>query len=73
MCSFLYVLTPNATTVEVLKLESPGNAKNVQKLDLAGPAKAAGVTISAYFPFLLALTLTDWLRLIAQMASTSKA
>ncbi len=51
-CSFLYVLTPNATTVDVLKLESAGNAQNVQKLDLAGPSKASGLTISEYHFYL---------------------
>ncbi|KAI0741672.1 hypothetical protein C8Q80DRAFT_1110493 [Daedaleopsis nitida] len=45
---FLYVLSPNATSVDVLSLESAGNAKNIDKLDLAGPTKAAGVTINAF-------------------------
>ncbi|KAI0652513.1 hypothetical protein C8Q79DRAFT_896588 [Trametes meyenii] len=43
---FMYVLAPGAKTVEVLSLDSPGNAKHVQTLDLAGPTKKAGVTIN---------------------------
>ncbi|KAI8990691.1 hypothetical protein BD414DRAFT_514418 [Trametes punicea] len=43
---FLYVLAPGTQTVEVLSLDGPGNAQHVQSLDLAGPAKAAGVTIN---------------------------
>ena len=46
--SFMYVLTPNATSVAVLSLDAPGQAKNVGSFDLAGPAKAAGLTISKY-------------------------
>ncbi|RDX51121.1 hypothetical protein K466DRAFT_499948 [Polyporus arcularius HHB13444] len=45
---FMYVLTPNATSVQVLSLESAGNAKNVDNLDISGPTKAAGVTINAF-------------------------
>lgn len=41
----MFVLAPGAQTVEVLSLDSPGNAQHVQTLDLAGPTKAAGVTI----------------------------
>ncbi|KAL1944976.1 hypothetical protein VTO73DRAFT_2596 [Trametes versicolor] len=43
---FMFVLAPGAKTVEVLSLDSPGNAQHVQTLDLAGPTKAAGVTIN---------------------------
>ncbi|OJT14477.1 hypothetical protein TRAPUB_8977 [Trametes pubescens] len=43
---FMFVLAPGAQTVEVLSLDSPGNAQHVQTLDLAGPTKAAGVTIN---------------------------
>ncbi|KAI0630852.1 hypothetical protein C8Q77DRAFT_230667 [Trametes polyzona] len=43
---FMYVLAPGAQTVEVLSLDSPGNAKHIQTLKLAGPTKAAGVTIN---------------------------
>jgi len=44
---FLYVLTPNATAINVLSVNAPGQAKNIQKVDIAGPAKAAGLKISA--------------------------
>lgn len=44
---FLYVLSANATAVDVLSLGAPGKAKHVQKLDIAGPAKAAGLTLNA--------------------------
>jgi hypothetical protein len=44
--SFLYVLAPNATSIDVLSLPAPGQAASVQKVDIAGPAKAAGITIS---------------------------
>ncbi|KAI9060507.1 hypothetical protein FKP32DRAFT_1613511 [Trametes sanguinea] len=40
----MYVLAPGTQTVEVLSLDAPGNAKHVQSLNIAGPAKAAGVT-----------------------------
>ncbi|KAH9857311.1 hypothetical protein C2E23DRAFT_873962 [Lenzites betulinus] len=43
---FMYVLAPGAQTVEVLSLDAPGDAKHIQTLQLAGPTKAAGVTIS---------------------------
>ncbi|CDO73442.1 hypothetical protein BN946_scf185013.g77 [Trametes cinnabarina] len=42
----MYVLAPGTQTVEVLALNSPGNAKHVQSLNIASPAKAAGVTIN---------------------------
>lgn len=44
---FLYVLSPNVTAINVLALNAPGNAQNIQKVDIAGPAKAAGLTVSA--------------------------
>ncbi|KAF5343202.1 hypothetical protein D9756_003435 [Leucocoprinus leucothites] len=43
---FLYVLAANATTIDVLSLDGPGQANNVQKLDISGPARAAGLQIS---------------------------
>ncbi|EJF55787.1 hypothetical protein BD309DRAFT_276048 [Dichomitus squalens] len=43
---FLYVLAPNATQVDVLSLQSAGNAKHISTLDISGPTKAAGVTIN---------------------------
>ncbi|KAJ7494743.1 hypothetical protein B0H11DRAFT_2003209 [Mycena galericulata] len=44
---FLYVLAANATNVKVLSLNAPGKATALQTLDIAGPAKAAGLTVSA--------------------------
>jgi hypothetical protein len=44
--SFMYVLSANATRVDVLSLNAPGQAQNIQKLDIAGPAKAANLTVS---------------------------
>ncbi len=44
--SFLYVLAPNTTSIEILSLESAGNAKHISTLDISGPTKAAGITIS---------------------------
>jgi len=43
---FMYVLSANATSINVLSLDSPGNAKNIQKIDIAGPARKAGLTIN---------------------------
>lgn len=45
---FMYVLSPNATRIDVLSLDAPGQAKNIQKLDIAGPAKAVGLPINAF-------------------------
>jgi len=44
---FMYVLAANATEVKVLALNAPGKATALQTLDIAGPAKSAGLTISA--------------------------
>ncbi|KAF7316830.1 hypothetical protein HMN09_00416200 [Mycena chlorophos] len=44
---FMFVLAPNATEVKVLSLVAPGNAQALQTVDIAGPAKAAGLTVSA--------------------------
>ena len=46
--SFLYVLAANTTSIEILSLESAGNAKHISTLDISGPTKAAGITISTY-------------------------
>jgi len=43
--SFMYVLQPGNTAVSVLSLNAPGQAQNIQSLDIAGPAKAAGLTV----------------------------
>ncbi|TDL19074.1 hypothetical protein BD410DRAFT_727624 [Rickenella mellea] len=45
---FMYVLGANATQIDVLSLNAPGQAKGVQTFDLAAPAKAAGVTIDPF-------------------------
>ena len=42
----MYVLQPNSTSVAVLSLNAPGQAKNIQKLDIAGPASKVGLSIS---------------------------
>lgn len=44
----MYVLGANATKVDVLSLNAPGRAQNIQSLDLAAPSKKAGLTISKY-------------------------
>jgi len=44
---FMYVLAANATQVKVLSLNAPGQAAALQTVDIAGPAKAAGLTINA--------------------------
>jgi hypothetical protein len=43
---FMYVLAANATAVDVLSLNAPGKAQSVQKLDVAGPAKGAGLPVN---------------------------
>ncbi|THH20763.1 hypothetical protein EW146_g671 [Bondarzewia mesenterica] len=43
---FMYVLQPNATAISVLSLNAPGQAKNIQTLDIAGPASKVGLSIS---------------------------
>lgn len=40
----------NDPAVNVLSLNSPGQAKNIQKVDIAGPVKKAGLKISAFLP-----------------------
>ncbi|KAJ6619765.1 hypothetical protein B0H10DRAFT_2163825 [Mycena sp. CBHHK59/15] len=44
---FMFVMASNATQVKVLALNAPGKATALQTLDIAGPAKAAGLTVSA--------------------------
>jgi len=41
---FLYVLAPNITSIQVLALNSPGNATNSGSFDVAGPLTQAGIT-----------------------------
>ncbi|KAJ6531801.1 hypothetical protein B0H19DRAFT_1214136 [Mycena capillaripes] len=43
---FMYVLAANATEIKVLSLPAPGKAAALQTVDIAGPAKAAGLTIN---------------------------
>ncbi|PPQ96052.1 hypothetical protein CVT26_004684 [Gymnopilus dilepis] len=42
--NFMYVLAPNATTVNVLQVNTPGKAAPVQNFNFASAAKAAKVT-----------------------------
>lgn len=42
---FLYVLSPGTTSINVLSLDGPGQAKQLQNLEFAKAAKAAGLTI----------------------------
>ncbi|KAJ4477184.1 hypothetical protein J3R30DRAFT_3657695 [Lentinula aciculospora] len=44
---FMYILAANVTAIDVLSLNAPGQAQNVQKVDIAGPAKAAGLIVGA--------------------------
>jgi len=44
---FLYVLSPNATQVNVLSLAAPGQATNIQTFDFSAPCEQAGVKIDA--------------------------
>jgi hypothetical protein len=43
---FMYVLAANATTINVVALNAPGNAQNIQSLDVSGPAKSVGLALS---------------------------
>lgn len=52
-------MSANATKVDVLSLNAPGQAQNIQSLDLAAPAKSAGLTISESLQSLLNLYLSD--------------
>lgn len=38
-------MSANATRVDVLSLDGPGQAKTIMNLDLAGPAAKAGLKI----------------------------
>jgi len=37
---FMYVLSANATTINVLSLNAPGQAQNIQNLDVGTPARS---------------------------------
>lgn len=51
-CSFLYVLAANKTSIDVLSLNSPGNAKSVGSFSFASAAKSMKVTISKFLVIL---------------------
>jgi len=44
--NFLYVLSPNATTVNVLNVNTAGNATTIQNFNFASAAKKAGVVLN---------------------------
>jgi len=44
---FLFVLAANATSIDVLLLDAPGKAQNIQTLAMAASAKAAGLELTA--------------------------
>ena len=44
--SFLYVLAPNKAEVQVLSIQKAAQGQNLSPLDINGPAKAGGITIS---------------------------
>jgi len=43
---FLYIMQPNTTSVSVLSLNAPGQAKNIQSFDIQAPATQFNVEIS---------------------------
>jgi len=43
---FLYIMQPNTTSVSVLALNAPGQAKNIQSFDIQAPATQFNVAIS---------------------------
>jgi hypothetical protein len=45
----MYIMAANATAIDALSLVAPGNAQPLQRVDIAGPAKAAGLPVSEYF------------------------
>jgi hypothetical protein len=42
----MYILAANETAINVLSLNAPGQAENIQSLDVSGPAQAAGLPLS---------------------------
>ncbi|KAH9893333.1 hypothetical protein C8Q73DRAFT_647425 [Cubamyces lactineus] len=44
---YLYVLGANATSVEVFALSAPGQAKQISKVDISGPARYAQIPVHA--------------------------
>jgi hypothetical protein len=50
----MYVLAAGTTSIDVLALNAPGQAKNIQNLDFSGPASAVGLIISMYPCFVFA-------------------
>jgi hypothetical protein len=43
---FLYVMSANATKIDVLSLNAPGQAQHIQSVDIAAPAKRVGLAIN---------------------------
>ncbi|KAI0058207.1 hypothetical protein BV25DRAFT_1830389 [Artomyces pyxidatus] len=43
---FLYILMPNVTSVQVMAVNGPGQAQNIQTVDISGPAAQVGLTVS---------------------------
>ena len=48
LLSFLYVLMPNVTAVQVMSLDAPGQATILQTMDISSPAAAINLPISEY-------------------------
>ena len=47
----MYVLAAGATSMNVLSLHAPGQAQDIQSLDVSGPALAAGLALSKFASF----------------------
>jgi hypothetical protein len=43
---FMFIMAANASMIDVLSLNAPGKATNVQQVDIAGPAAKAGLKTS---------------------------
>jgi DNA-binding beta-propeller fold protein YncE len=43
---YLYLLMPNITAVEVIRLDGPGNVTSLQQMDIAGPAGALNLAVN---------------------------
>lgn len=50
IASYLYVLAENFSTIEVMSLNGPGKAQQIQSLDVAGTLVSAGIPISQCLP-----------------------
>ena len=49
MRSFLFQISSDIQSIEVLSLESVTNFNSIQSLDIATPLSNAGLTLSSYF------------------------